>query len=95
MNGDDPQTEAPDLPSIPTFFTSDDLPAWLRPEAETPQTPPETRRETRARIAWADARAGDAPARQTSFGAAADATWNLLAPPPRHAKRGRRAGGTY
>ncbi len=91
MDGEHEEHDASAMPTIPVFFSSDDLPAWLRPDAETPVPAPPAR-ETRARAAWAPLAAAPAPS-ETPFRAAADATWDLLTPPPRHAKRGRRAGG--
>lgn len=90
MGGGDPIRDHTEMPEIPTFFSAEDLPSWLRDDPEAPAPP--AVRETRARVAWAVMDVSAAPERETPFRAAADATWNLLTTPPRHAKRGRRDG---
>jgi hypothetical protein len=94
MGDENPERDQAELPSIPIFFSSEDLPAWLRPDADTSEAAAPPERETRARVAWATNPSANTPT-ETPFGAAADATWHLLTPPPRHAKRGRRATGAH
>lgn len=93
MGSDDPTRRREDAPQVPSFFTPDDLPAWLHDDgAESPPAaaPP---RELRARAAWA--RSGRTPPAETGapFHDAAGETWRLLVAAHSHGKRVRRAGG--
>jgi hypothetical protein len=84
--GDDPERDHADLPSVPAFFSPDDLPSWLRPEAEAQPAPTH---DTRARVAWVNGLSTDAEPHETPFRTAPDATWDLLTPPRRTARRAK------
>lgn len=76
-------------PPVPTFFSPDDLPDWLRgaPAAAPPAPPPMPTERTRA--AWVTRDRSAAPETGDPFRTAAGETWRLIAPAPTRRQRAR------
>ncbi len=94
MGSDDPTQRRDEPPHVPSFFSPDDLPAWLRGDTVDSPPPTEVPRLLRARAAWATADDPSALETGIPFQAAAGATWELLATARSTGKRERRTTGT-